>query len=89
MELNVRFRVNKTTGQVELFDVDHEGPQALDEAEHNRRHAQLAAEIGRQIERDPRVLEMREGVFPDPEAEPEETVDTGTQARPEQEKQVG
>jgi hypothetical protein len=88
MDYTVRFRVNKQTGQVELFDVDHEGPQSLDDAEHNRRHEQLAAEIGRQIERDPSVLEMVAGALPDTEAEAEAAIDTETQARKEQEKKA-
>ena len=86
MDYNVRFRVNKHTGQVELFEIDHEGSQTLDDADHNRRHEQLAAEIGRQIERDPRVIEMLAGAFPDLDAETEETIDTETQVQREQDK---
>ncbi len=85
MDYTVRFRVNKQTGQIEFFDVDYEGPQTLDDAEHNRRHEQLAAEIGSQIERDARVEEMRPGV--DPDAEVEATPHTQTQSETEQERE--
>lgn len=88
MDYSVRFRVNKHTGQVELFEVDHEGPQTLDDAEHNRRHEQLAAEIGRQIERDPRIIEMLDGVFPDQEEDTEHIAEPETQTRPGQEKET-
>ena len=86
MDYNVRFRVNKHTGQVESFEVDYEGPQTLDDAEHNRRHEQLAAEIGRQIERDPRIMEMLDGVFPELEEDAGHVDDTDTQAGKEKEK---
>jgi hypothetical protein len=58
MEVKVHFRFNKTTGDVEIFDVTDTGSMHLSEAEHNREHDRIAAELGRVIERNPRVLEL-------------------------------
>jgi hypothetical protein len=58
MEVKVHFRFNKTTGDVEIFDVTDTGNMRLSEAEHNREHDRIAAELGRVIERNPRVLEV-------------------------------
>ena len=61
MEIKVHFRYNKITGEVELFEVDDEGPMRLPEAEHNRQHDRIAANIGNLIERNPRVDEVLPG----------------------------
>ncbi len=61
MDVKVRFRFNKKSGQVEMFEVDHEGPKNQSEAEHNREHDRIAAELGRVIERNPHVTEILPG----------------------------
>lgn len=71
MEVRVRFRFNKATGEVELFEVLDEGIMRLPEAEHNRQHDRIAAEVGNVVERDPLVIE----VFPE-EAVPVSTMQT-------------
>ena len=58
MEVKVRFRFNKVTGEVEVFDVDQEKVPGVTEAEHNREHDRVAAEIGRVLERNPLVQEV-------------------------------
>jgi hypothetical protein len=58
MEVKVRFRFNKMTGEVELFQVDDEGTMRLPEAQHNREHERIAAEVGNVIEQNPRVEEL-------------------------------
>ena len=71
MEIKVHFRFNKITGEIELFEVDDEGPMRLSEAEHNRLHDRIAAEVGNVVERNPRVDEILPGA-----AELEAKVDT-------------
>lgn len=61
MEVKVRFRVNKATGEVEIFEVD-DLDSTLPEAEHNREHDRIAAELGAVIERRARVTEHSPGV---------------------------
>ncbi len=61
MDVKVRFRFNKKSGEVEMFEVDHEGPKNQSEAEHNREHDRIAAELGRVIERNPHVTEILPG----------------------------
>jgi hypothetical protein len=56
MRFHVTFRYNAATGAVEAFEVDDLGSD-LGEAEHNRRHDGFAHEVGRVIERRPRVRE--------------------------------
>ena len=56
MDVNVRFRFNKATGEVEIFEVDQEIVD--DDAEHNREHDLLAAKIGGLLEKAPRVIEL-------------------------------
>jgi hypothetical protein len=60
MKLQVRFRFNKRSGEVEEFLVDDQGSN-LSEAEHNRRHDQVAGELGRLIERHALVRELAAG----------------------------
>ncbi len=43
MDVKVRFRFNKTTGEVEIFEIADQGNQSLPEAEHNREHDRIAA----------------------------------------------
>ncbi|MGK7877962.1 MAG: hypothetical protein AB4426_33040 [Xenococcaceae cyanobacterium] len=54
----MRFRFNKVTGEVEVFEVTDEGTMRLSEAEHNRQHDLIAAELGNVIERNPRIMEV-------------------------------
>ena len=58
MDVKVRFRFNQITGEVELFEVTDEGIMVLSEAEHNREHDRIAAEIGNLIERNPQITEV-------------------------------
>ncbi len=76
MDLKVRFRFNKATGEVEFFDVEDEGGQRLPDAEHNRTHDRAAAELGNVIERNPRVIELTPG-RPAPALQPEPEPDSG------------
>lgn len=84
MEVRVRFRFNKVTGEVEVFDVDQDRVSGITEADHNREHDRVAAEIGRVIERNPLVQEIfpgqNRGVVPGKE-------EGETQADVEQEKE--
>ncbi len=61
MDVKVRFRFNKITGEIDVFDVEDEGTMRLPEAEHNREHDRIAADLGRVIERNPQVVEMLPG----------------------------
>ena len=65
MDVRIRFRFNKATGQVEAFEIDDEN-STLPSAEHNREHDRIAAEIGRVIERNPHVIEVAPGSAPVP-----------------------
>ncbi len=56
MDVKVRFRFNKATGEVEMFQVDDQGSR-LPEAEHNREHDRVAREIGSLVERNPLITE--------------------------------
>ncbi len=58
MEVKVKFRFNKATGEVEVFDVEDTGPMTRSASEHNREHDHVAAEIGRVLERHPHVTEL-------------------------------
>ena len=58
MDVRVRFRLNKATGEVEMFEVADDGPMRTSEAEHNREHDRIATELGRVIERNPRIDEV-------------------------------
>ncbi|MEM7578407.1 MAG: hypothetical protein AAF316_00900 [Cyanobacteria bacterium P01_A01_bin.80] len=58
MDVKVRFRFNQVTGEVEIFEITDEGNMTLPEAEHNREHDRIAAELGNVIERNPRVTEV-------------------------------
>ena len=58
MDVKVRFRFNQVTGEVEVFEVTDEGAMRLPEAEHNREHDRIAAELGNIIERNPHIMEV-------------------------------
>ncbi len=60
MKVNVRFRFNKQTGEVEEFIVD-DVDSRLSQAEHNRQHDRLATEVGRIVERYPHIDEVLPG----------------------------
>lgn len=70
METKVKFRFNKRTGEVELL-LDQ--VSTLPSSEHDAEHDRIAAEIGRVLERLPRVTEVLPGdpSLRPPEAEPE------------------
>jgi hypothetical protein len=55
-DLKLRFRYNTLTGDVEVFEIEQES--GLPAAEHDREHDRVAAEIGRLLDRDPRVSEV-------------------------------
>ena len=76
MRFHVTFRYNASTGAVEAFEVDDAGSD-LGEAEHNRRHDDFARDVGRVIERRPRV---REELAPPTLSEAE--VDAGREVGP-------
>jgi hypothetical protein len=57
MEVTVRFRFNKITGEVEEFIVD-DVDSRLPKAEHNREHERIATEIGRVVARNPGLEEL-------------------------------
>ncbi len=56
MDVKVRFRFNKLTGEVEHFEVGQDS--GLPYAEHEREHDRVAAEIGALLESYPRVTEI-------------------------------
>lgn len=64
MDVKVRFRFNQVTGEVEVFEVTDEGTMRLPEAEHNREHDRIAAELGNIIERNPRIMEVYPNSLP-------------------------
>ena len=64
MDVRVRFRFNKATGEVELFEIDDEGTTRLPLADHDREHDRIAAEVGRVIEHDAQVDEVLPGAAP-------------------------
>ncbi len=60
MQVKVRFRFNKVTGEVEEFLVEQDS--TLASTEHDRQHDHLAADIGRILALDPRVAEVQGGM---------------------------
>jgi hypothetical protein len=58
MDVRIRFRFNKLTGEVEEFQVTDIGEMRLSEAEHNREHDRITSEVGNVIERNPRITEI-------------------------------
>jgi hypothetical protein len=65
MEVKVRFRFNKITGEVEEFIVD-DVDSRLPEPEHNREHERIATEIGRVIARNPGLEELKPSAIAKP-----------------------
>jgi hypothetical protein len=63
MEVTVRFRYNKLTGEVEIFDVDDVASN-LSVEEHNREHDRITVEIGSAIVRNPRIQEVPADLTP-------------------------
>ena len=59
MRVKVRFVVDRRTGEVDVV-IEDEG-STLPREEHDRTHDRIAAEIGRVMERDPRVDEILPG----------------------------
>lgn len=57
MDIKVRFRFNAATGEVDL-DLTDAGGTRLPRDEHNRLHDEVAASLGRMLERAPRVVEV-------------------------------
>jgi hypothetical protein len=86
VEVKVRFRFNKKSGEVEMFEVDHEGPKNLSEEEHNREHERIAAELGNVLERNPRVTEILPGSIVIVNKDDLGKKDEGTPDTPEKEK---
>ncbi len=70
MKVRVKLRFNKVTGEVEEFLVDDQDMPMLSEADHNRQHERIAAEIGNVIERHPRVTEVLPAESATPVREP-------------------
>lgn len=91
MEVKIKFRFNKITGEVEVFDVEDTGTMQLSEAEHNKEHDRIASSLGQVVERNPQVIELPSGsatVLTDPtqvvEDEPEQT--TSSKSNPQQQR---
>ncbi|NEO79507.1 hypothetical protein [Moorena sp. SIO4G3] len=71
-----------------IFQVNDQGRMSLPEAEHNRNHDRIAAELGNIIERNPQIME----VFPNniqPDLEPiPESANTDQSFEHQREKQT-
>jgi hypothetical protein len=81
MKVNVRFRFNVLTGQVEEFVVD-DIDSRLPAAEHEREHDRITHEVAGVIEQHARIVEMRPGA--EPRAQPAPPV-RNTEPSPEAE----
>ena len=57
MKVQVRFRFNKRTGEIEEFLIDDHDSN-LSTAEHNRQHDQISNEVGCVIAQYPRIQEV-------------------------------
>lgn len=68
MRVKVQFRVNRVTGEVETFQVDHEGSRDS-AADHDRKHEDIAAEIGRVLARFPGIDEISGAALPQTSSE--------------------
>ncbi len=85
MAVKVIFRFNKLTGEVEEFLVEQDQEQPRER--HDQAHEQVAGELGRLIERFPRVMELT-GVTAQVDLEERsktggESTDEKSRARPE------
>lgn len=80
MKVQVRFRFNKVTGEVEEFLIDdHESN--LSPAEHNRQHDRIANQVGCVIAQHPRIQEISSATvvtqtITEQQTEPSETEQT-------------
>jgi len=85
VDVKVRFRFNKATGEVEVFEVEDQGVMHLSEAEHNSLHDRIAADVGRVIERNPHVIEVLPGsradLMKETDKTPEKVEDTESQEK--------
>jgi hypothetical protein len=82
MEVKVRFRFNKATGEVEVFQIEDQG-SGLQAEEHNREHDRIAAEVGGIVERNPHVTQvLPDEVQPDDKKQPD-LPDDATEEQPE------
>lgn len=91
MDFKVRFRFNKQTGEVEEFEITDEGPMSLSEAEHNREHDRISAEVGNVIERNPLITEVQPGTTPvstTPSSSIEEPAETVAETGDERQRQT-
>lgn len=61
MQVKVRFRFNKSTGEVEVFEIADEGPVTSALSEHNATHDRIAGEIGALVSRAPDISEVLPG----------------------------
>jgi hypothetical protein len=63
VRVKVRFRFNSVSGEVEAFEVDdlRDGPRLAD---HDARHDQAAAQLGRVIENNALIEEVAPGSVP-------------------------
>lgn len=86
MKVKVKYRFNKATGQVEIFEID-DWQSTLPQAEHNREHDRIAAEIGNVVERNPRIVEVLPGTEPAPAVQ-DTTEETPTSAQSQRRKQA-
>ena len=87
MDVKVRFRFNKLSGQVETFEIDQDS--TLPMVEHEREHDRVAAEIGALLERLPRVTAVLPGagVVEAPEIETPPAVEEEETARDQPQKE--
>jgi hypothetical protein len=60
VRVQVRFRFNSNTGEVEMFDID-DLDSRLPRDEHNREHDRIATQIGGVLERHPHLQELAGG----------------------------
>ncbi len=86
METRVRFTYNKRTGQVEEFSVEQE--KTLPQQEHDKGHDRIAAEIGRVVERNPRIVETQQTGPSQPRQSSKGDTSGETARRPERDKSV-
>ena len=79
MPVHVRFRFNKTTGEVEEFLIDDQD-RNLPESEHDR----IAVDVGQTVVRRAQPIEvLPSNVKPSTEAVPDDTPERDTETTPE------
>ncbi|MEV8032349.1 hypothetical protein ACFYW8_21720 [Streptomyces sp. NPDC002742] len=76
MRVKVRFRMDRTTGHIEVFEVVAASGQTVGEEDHDWDHEQIAHDLGSVLERVPDVREVTDPASEDVlvlhESEPEE-----------------